>query len=227
MALDIKKVVGAYSFEKRRQSGKTKTARKFIKKSFKKERILLIGFGGTISSGYTPTQETIVPLSPSPAIKQIEFINLFGISRIQEDHIDLLAKDSRNITDEDLRVLLDMLHLSSHRKILITAGTYLLPQISLAVLECCQGLSKAVALTGSILPAGFAASDANANIWSALSVLNSHVFDESRKIAAMLVFHGRVFKTRQELEWLNLHPPQLKHLVVQYPLTTFPTDNIL
>lgn len=226
-ALHIRKLIDTYSFEKRHRSGKTKAGAAFVRKDFKRERLLLIGFGGTISSGYTPTEETIVPLFPSPAIKQIEYINLFGTSNLKKDSIDLLAKDSRKITDQDAQTLLDILHLVPHEKILITAGTYMLPVISLAILECCQDLHKAVALTGSILPAGFVASEADANIWSAISILNNHPLADVRQLAVMLVFHGRVFKTKEEFQKLNLHPPTLKHLVIQYPLTTVPTDNIL
>lgn len=226
--LNIRKLIKGYSFEKRSQAGATKAAKKLIKKDFRKSSILLIGFGGTISSGYTPTHETIVPLFPSPAIKQIEYINLFGTSNLTYDNLDLMAKDSRAIVNADVELLLDIIHLAPHKKILITGGTYMLPKIALSILLCCNNARKIVALTGSILPAGFVASEADANIWSALSILSycsSH--EKEKRSRAMLVFHGRVFDTKEALEKLDLHPKRMRNLVIQYPLTTVPTDNVL
>ncbi len=225
--LDIKRVIKTYSFEKRLRTGKTERARRHIKNKFKTGSILLVGFGGTISSGYTPTRETIVPLFPSPAIKQIEYVNLFGTSNLRYDNIDVLAKDSRKITDEDMELLLDIIHLAPQKSVLITAGTYMLPKIGLCILSCFRGTSKTVALTGSILPAGFVASDADANIWSALSILNFAARDKQAEPKVMVVFHGRVFDTKEALAKLDLHPKRMKNLVIQYPLTTVPTNNVL
>jgi len=226
--LDIKKIIRSYSFEKRSRSGKTKHAKKYIGRKFKKDRILLIGFGGTISSGYTPTNEMIVPLFPSPAIKQIDYINLFGISKLKYDNIDLLTKDSRMIVNADIETLLDIIHLAPHKKILITSGTYMLPKVALAILGTCRETNKNIALTGSILPAGFVASEADANIWSALSILNySATVEKGKQLRVLLVFHGRVFETKAQLEKLDLHPEVMSKLVIQYPLTIVPTGNIL
>ncbi len=226
--LDVAKIIRDYSFPKRKRAGKTKGAAAFIKKSFRKGNVLLVGFGGTISSGYTPTRETIVPLFPSPAIKQIEYINLFGISKLSHDSIDLLAKDSRLIVNADVETLLDVLHLTPQNKVLITGGTFMLPKVALVILRTCQGLHKTVALTGSILPAGFVASEADANIWSAISILNySSAHKVAKKLSVMLVFHGRVFETVEEIKNLDLHPKSMRKLVIQYPLTTVPVDGVL
>lgn len=218
-----------YSFEKRRVAGKIGAAQKLVRGKKNHRAILLIGYGGTISSGYTPTKETIVPLHPSPAIKQIEYMNLFGTSNLQFEHADLLAKDSRYITSSDLETLLDVLNLVPHKKILITAGTYMLPKIACAIIDNCHGEHKVIALTGSILPAGFVASDADANIWSALSILNYKAVSSPSDtgVSVIVVFHGRVFEKRQEIQKLNLHPKKMRDLVIQYPLTTVPTNNAL
>ncbi len=223
LAIDPRKLGAAYGFAKRSASQKAK-AKSLVKSSFKKSRILLIGFGGTISSGYTPTKETIVPLFPSPAIKQIDYFNLFKISALAYDHIDLAAKDSRKINEEDLRILLDAIHLASNEKILITAGTYLLPKIAETLFYGCADTKKNIVLTGSILPAGFVASDADANIWSAITTLN---MPDQKVPSVSLVFHGRVFSTPGELKKLNLHPKAMHDMVIQYPLSSVPVDGVL
>ena len=119
------KLIREYSFSQRKKLGITKKAEKIVKKSFRREHILLIGYGGTISSGYTPTHETIVPLAPSPAKKSIDYINIFSTAKIETDHIPLLDKDSREVTDDDMYLLFDILMLCPNEKVLITVGTYL------------------------------------------------------------------------------------------------------
>ncbi|MBI3573730.1 asparaginase [Candidatus Kaiserbacteria bacterium] len=219
---DVARIVKAYSLRK------GKKTKKFSGKKSNKSHILLLGCGGTISSGYTPTYETIVPLHPSPAIKQIDYLNLFKISNIKYDRLDLLAKDSRKIAHADIIELLDLLHRVPNRKILITAGTYMLPKIAKIIALTCKDLKKSIVLTGSILPAGFVASDADANIWSALTVLN-HLEAEGldTKFNVLLVFHGRVFSSVKEFKKLNLHPKAMRKMVIQYPLSSVPVDGVL
>ena len=221
------KIARDYSFENRGKTNVLLPARKLLSKKFRKSRILLIGFGGTISSGYTPTHETIVPLHPSPAIKQIKYLNLFGISNIPYDRLDFLAKDSREITTKDIAELLDVIHMVPNDKILITAGTYMLPKIAEIIARVCGQLSKRVVLTGSILPAGFVASDADANIWSAITVLNNTQKPPHKESRIFIVFHGRVFSSVQEFQKLNFHQKKTQKMVIQYPLSVVPVKGVL
>ncbi len=226
--IDFAEAIKNYSFPERKSGGNIHAAEKMITGKTNENAVLLIGYGGTISSGYTPTKETIVPLFPSPAIKQIEYMNIFGTSNLEFESIDALSKDSRDILVEDLFMLLDILHLVPHTKVLITTGTYMLPKISLFIQQNSEDMPhKVIVLTGSILPAGFVASDADANIWSALTVLNYRATTITESSQTLLVFHGRVFETKAEFESLNLHPAQLENLVIQYPLTSVPTGDIL
>ncbi len=220
-SIDI--IVSQYSFSDRERIWLTKNARSYIDDTFSIDKILFIGFGGTISSWYSPSNETIVPLIDSPAIKIVEYVNHFGVSGIKYNHIPLLAKDSRMIEDADVFLLLDIIFLSPNQKICITVGTYLGPRIAYILLLLLHELwNKKVVFTGSMLPSGFSSSDADGNVWSAITTLEFYTdyFKESSKVA--LVFHGHIYDTKEKLESLNLHPESSKDIILEYPDISLP-----
>ena len=195
--------------------------------TFSKEKLLLLGAGGTISSGYTPTDETIVPLSPSPAIKQLEYIKLFGISRSDYNNVDAFAKDSRDIDANDLLLLLKIIYMCPNDRVFVTAGTYLLPKLAYITKLAMKMFksNKVVVFTGSILPAGFMASDADANVWSSITMIN--YLYKNNLSDVYLVFHGETYTSEDDLEKLDLHPYSMRKMVIQYPLHTVPVYGIL
>jgi L-asparaginase/Glu-tRNA(Gln) amidotransferase subunit D len=216
-----------YSFSERKKNWLIKKAEKFIKKSFLKKHLLLIGYGGTISSWYSPTNETIAPLPPSPAKRSIDFMNYFYTSNIITDHIPLLDKDSRDITDDDICLLLDILILCPNEKILITVWTYLAPKITEVIFLLKSVLeNKKIVITGSILPAGFVASDAEANIWSAILLLNYIWKEKIEEPFVALAFHGNTYSNQWELHTLDLHPEGMQNMIIQYPLSNIPISDI-
>lgn len=68
-----------------------------------------------------------------------------------------------------------------------------------------------------MLPAGFSNSDADANIWSAVTILDIYTkyFKEISKVA--LVFHGHVYDSKEQIENLDLHPETSKDIILGYP----------
>jgi L-asparaginase/Glu-tRNA(Gln) amidotransferase subunit D len=207
-----------YSFFNREKEWLIDVARQYFNETFSAENILFIGYGGTISSGYSPSWETIIPLIDSPAIRSVDYLNNFSISNIEYNHIPLLAKDSRMINDEDIFLLLDIIFLCPNQKICITLGTYLGPRIALilSILSSQLG-NKKIIFTWSMLPSGFASSDADANIWSAITTLElySKYFREVPKVG--FVFHGQVYDTKDQIEKINLHPESSKDIILEYP----------
>jgi L-asparaginase/Glu-tRNA(Gln) amidotransferase subunit D len=196
---DINAIAKNYDFARRK-----KTLRNRYKK-FHKERLLLIGFGGTISSGYSPVTETIVPLYQSQAVNTLSFINSLGVNHLKFDNLGLVAKDSRELTSEDLYDLLDALHASPNTSALITCGTYNLARVAEVVLRGCEGLDKIIGLTGSAMPAGYFNSDAGANILSALSIIDyakKHKTGHGGRV--LLVFHGKVYESLEEFRSVDL-----------------------
>ncbi|GAB0174970.1 MAG: hypothetical protein HHAS10_08490 [Candidatus Altimarinota bacterium] len=216
-------LISQYSFLGREKNGLLTNTKAYFDDTFLTEKILFIGFGGTISSGYSPSQETIIPLIDSPALRSVDYLNNFGISAIEYNHIPLLAKDSRMIDDEDIYKLLDVIFLCPNQKICITVGTYLGPRVALILFLLASELdNKKVVFTGSMLPSGFASSDADANIWSALTLLEMYTkyFQEIPKVA--IVFHGRIYDSKEEIEKLDLHPERSKDIILEYPDFTIP-----
>lgn len=127
------------------------------------------------------------------------------------------------IDDEDIYKLLDVIFLCPNQKICITVGTYLGPRVALILLLLASELdNKKVVFTGSMLPSGFASSDADANIWSALTLLEMYTkyFQEIPKVA--IVFHGRIYDSKEEIEKLDLHPERSKDIILEYPDFTIP-----
>lgn len=218
--IDVKALLQEYQDSNRKWLSSTVTEELLVRLKEGSQDVIIIGFGGTISSGYSPTRETIIPLDHSPAKKEIEYINNFKISDIRYSEIRLCAKDSRELMKEDFFTLLTTLEYLSGKKILITCGTYLLPKISELILSF-EFQNTSIAVTGSILPAGFLGSDASQNIWSAITILlHTNNFTGA-------IFHGRTFTTISALHDLNLHPKETENMVIQYPLSTIPVDGIL
>jgi hypothetical protein len=134
----------------------------------------------------------------------------------------LFAKDSRDINDEDIYLLLDFINTIENRTVLITCGTYMLPRIAYAVYRCANKSAKIIGLTGSMLPAGFTGSDANANIISTLSLINMHKAKNNYGLV-FVSFHG-VYAEGEDLLNLNLHPTSSQDIVFVYPQTSVPAS---
>ena len=211
-------LVSKYSFSEREKKWLIEKAKSYLSNTLSDESILFIGFGGTISSWYSPSQETIISLIDSPAIRSVEYMNNFWISNIPHNHIPLLAKDSRIINDEDIYMLLDIIFLCPNQRICITIGTYLCSHVALVIfLLASEWWNKKIVFTGSMLPSGFSSSDADANIWSAITTLEVYTkyFPDSSKVA--VVFHGHIYDTKADIEQLDLHPESSKDIILDYP----------
>lgn len=169
--MDIEKIIKHYRYPYNKEN-----VEKILRGGFSDDAdtLAVIGIGGTISSGYSPSLETIIPLPSSPAKVAIDKVQRFGINCNRITSIDLFAKDSRDINDEDIYLLLDFINTIKNKTVLITCGTYMLPKIAYCVHRCANDRQKVTGLTGSMLPAGFTGSDADANIISTFALINIH-----------------------------------------------------
>jgi|GEM_PF-1450759 len=187
----------------------------------------LIGTGGTLSSGYSPRQETIVPGKYRAAEHVLNDLkNKFKIIPSTFSSIDVFAKDSRNIENSDLILLLDTLHTMKNERVLIVSGTYMLPLITELLMGIDLGQSKILGVTGSMLPSGFTLTDAPINIVSTVTAINQrHAFGDINASNVMAVFHGQIYDTLEGVKSLDLHPAQTDNLVIGYPHISAPADN--
>ena len=152
--------------------------------------------------------------------------NKFKIIPNNFSSIGVFAKDSRNIENSDLILLLDALHTIKNERILIVSGTYMLPLITELLMRVDLGQSKILGVTGSMLPSGFTLTDAPINIVSTVTAINQrHAFRDANASNVMAVFHGQIYDTLEVVKSLNLHPVEINNLVIGYPHMST-TDNI-
>lgn len=217
--MDIEKIIKNYRYPHNQEN-----VDKILRGNFNDDSDYLaaIGVGGTISSGYSPGLETIIPLPSSPARVAIDEMQRFGINQDKVTSIDLFAKDSRDITDEDIYFLLDFISTVKNRTALITCGTYMLPKIAYIVHRCANYQNKIIGFTGSMLPAGFTGSDAAANVISTLSIINMNKAKNNYGLV-FASFHGS-YAEGEELLKMDLHPPSSSDLVFVYPQTSIPAS---
>lgn len=126
-----------------------------------KKEIKVILTGGTIDSIYDGTKDTAVPLKHSalPAfIKNLRSDDIFSFTEV-------CMKDSRAITTADLKKVLKIADTTKEKIVIITHGTYTMPDTSRFLAANMKKKDKVVVLTGSMIPlTGFAPSDAPFNL---------------------------------------------------------------
>ncbi|MBP9832551.1 MAG: asparaginase [Candidatus Pacebacteria bacterium] len=127
-----------------------------------KKGIHFIITGGTIDSVYDGSKDTVVPSGSSILPDVMKLIK----SELPLEFTEICMKDSRNLTAEDLGAVLDAVQKSEFSKIIITHGTYTMPD-SARFLKAHLGgdIDKTIILTGSVIPIkGFSPSDGTFNI---------------------------------------------------------------
>lgn len=87
-------------------------------------------------------------------------LNLYG----KTDCTELFMKDSRNITLDDLQLILTTIEKSKHSKFLIIHGTYTMPDTARFLKKNLKRRDATIILTGSMIPHNFLDSDASFNL---------------------------------------------------------------
>ena len=123
-------------------------------------KVHIIITGGTIDSYYNGAKDTVVPLKHSIIPEYFESLGLSNKVAFTE----LCMKDSRHISIADLRKLANEIENSRHSKIIITHGTYTMPDTA-RYLSANLKSGKIIILTGSMIPIqGFSPSDGPFNL---------------------------------------------------------------
>ncbi|MEK7528254.1 MAG: asparaginase domain-containing protein [Patescibacteria group bacterium] len=125
--------------------------------------------GGTIDSHFGPTDETIKVSRLSAVKKYLDSLQL----HITLDFQQVCRKDSRAIEEGDRNEILRAAISSESKYVLITHGTYTMPETGAFLKKHNEQLKgKTVVMTGSMKPLdGFLPSDAAFNLGFALSSL--------------------------------------------------------
>jgi len=142
--------------------------------------ILFIQTGGSIDKDYPKVTKGYAFEITKPAVARIITNARPGFSY---EIIELLKKDSQDITDSDRKLIYETCKKARQKKIVITHGTD-------TMIETAKVLSsikdKAIVLTGSIVPEKFKGTDADFNVGSAVGALSA------LPNGIYIAMHGRV-----------------------------------
>jgi len=150
--------------------------------------------GGTIDSYYEGTKDTVVPNEHSITPRFIKSLHLENPTEFTE----ICMKDSREITKDDLKNLLNKIEKSLYRHFIITHGTYTMPDSARYLEANLKNKDKVIILTASMLPmTEFTMSDAGFNLGYAVSKLQ----DLSNGIYVCM--NGKVFSSTEVMKVIS------------------------
>jgi L-asparaginase len=122
--------------------------------------------GGTIDSYYDGTKDTAVPNEHSVLPKFIKILKLYEECEFTE----ICMKDSRELNESDRKKILKVIADSKAKRIIITHGTYTLPDTARYLKANIKDNDKTIIFVCSMIPLeGFIPTDAGFNIGYAVA----------------------------------------------------------
>jgi L-asparaginase len=150
--------------------------------------VLFCMMGGTIDSFYDGRIDTVRPHEHSIIPAYIESLKLYASFRF----VEIAMKDSRELTDADREKLLQTIESGGERKVIVTHGTYTMPDTARYVLHNLKRRNLRVVLTGSLSPmSSFALSDGTFNLGFAFAAAHALPPD------VYVCMNGRIFSANE------------------------------
>lgn len=144
--------------------------------------------GGTIDSHFNPAKDTVTIGEKTSIEDYIKTLQLHESTKFDV----VVLKDSRDLRYKDRQKVLDTVNQSIYRKIIITHGTYTMPDTAQYLKDYLTDNKKTIVFTGSMVPLkGFDLSDAPFNLGYAIAnvqVLPAGVY---------LCMNGKVFDPKK------------------------------
>lgn len=112
------------------------------------EKIHFIVTGGTIDSYYDAMQDTAIPRENSIIPKYLKYLKLDTRCVFTE----ICMKDSRTLDQKDRAKILKTVEKSKYEKVIITHGTYTLPDTARFLEHNLKRKDLTIILTGSMVP---------------------------------------------------------------------------
>jgi len=154
-------------------------------------KILIISTGGTFNKVYNPINGELVIDEKSKALEEIasKWLCKFEI-------INIIGKDSLNITNQDRLLLLATINLSKHDDIIVIHGTDTMDITAEYLAD--RDLDKRIVLTGAMVPYSIDPVEATANLASAFGYLQT-LTNDSVYIAMNGIFgsYNKIEKNRK------------------------------
>lgn len=134
------------------------------------ESIHLVITGGTIDSYYEGSLDTVKPGEKSVLPGYIKGLKLY----FDVECTEVCMKDSRDLNHDDLDKILQTIENSKHKKVLITHGTYTMPDTGRFLNANLKRKDQVIILTGSMIPMhGFTNSDGPFNLGFSMAMLQN------------------------------------------------------
>ena len=130
------------------------------------DKILLISTGGTFNKVYDPENGGLIIDKTSSAVKEIASHWLYEF-----DVVNMIGKDSLEMSDHDRLELLAMISQSKYQKIIIIHGTDTM-RLTAEYLDNAK-LDKQLILTGAMVPYSINPVEATANLASSFGYLQT------------------------------------------------------
>jgi len=153
------------------------------------DKILLISTGGTFNKVYNPKNGELTIDKTSNALKEIASYWL-----CEFDVLNIIGKDSLEMSDHDRLELLAMISQSKYKKIIIIHGTDTM-DLTAKYLDDAK-LDKQLILTGAMIPYSINPVEATANFSSALGYL--HCLNEDGVYIVMNGLFGSYQKIKKD-----------------------------
>lgn len=136
------------------------------------QQIHLIATGGTIDSVWSGIHDTAVVNEHSSLPEYFKELGRNLKFPTEFTFTEVCMKDSRELTDEDRKKLLEEVEKNKADKILITHGTYTMPDTAKFLKKKLKREDQTIVLTGSMVPIkGFDFSDGPFNLGFAIAML--------------------------------------------------------
>lgn len=150
--------------------------------------------GGTIDSYYDGSKDTAVPNKESVIPSFIKTLKLYH----NAEFTTVCMKDSRELKREDLEAVLKTVEESAHQKIIITHGTYTMPDTARFLKGNLKRNDQTIILTGSAIPIqGFSPSDGPFNIGYSVAKL------EHLEAGVYVAINGVVFSPEEVMKVMS------------------------
>ncbi len=143
---------------------------------------------------YEGSVDTVVPHKKSVIPEYISSLKLYNITKFTQ----VCMKDSRQLTRKDRENILKTIKKSPCSKIIVTHGTYTMPDTARFLKANLKRRDQTIILTGSMIPiSGFVFSDAPFNLGYALAQLGT------LKPGVYVCMNGRSFAAGEVLKSLH------------------------
>ncbi|RXJ94182.1 asparaginase [Malaciobacter molluscorum] len=132
-------------------------------------KVTIINTGGTFNKRYNPIKGQLEVPSDNIALDKI----VASCHNVDFEIINIISKDSLDMTDEDRQIICDAVKYSKNENIIIIHGTDTVHLTSALIKE--QNIAKKIVFTGAMVPMSIDTVEATMNFSQALGFLSANV----------------------------------------------------